>query len=69
MKKARPILFVLALALIAAIVSLTQKSPQTFKPEEEFTLKTWVPIHLGPLDLSINKAVVYLALGSSSVSS
>ena len=64
MKKARPILFVLALALIAAIVSLTQKSPQTFKPEEEFTLKTWVPIHLGPLDLSINKAVVYMALGS-----
>lgn len=64
MKKARPILIVIALALIAAVFSLTQKSPQTFNPEEEFTLKSWIPIHLGPLDLSINKAVAYLALGS-----
>ena len=64
MKKARPILIVIALALVAAVFSLTQKSPQTFNPEEEFTLKSWIPIHLGPLDLSINKAVAYLALGS-----
>ena len=25
---------------------------------------TWIPIHLGPLDISINKAVVYLMLGA-----
>ena len=36
----------------------------TFHPEEEFKLNDWVPIHLGPLDLSINKAVAYLALGT-----
>ncbi|MBA3717327.1 MAG: F0F1 ATP synthase subunit A [Actinobacteria bacterium] len=36
----------------------------TFDPAEEFKLHDWIPIHLGPLDLSINKAVVYLALGS-----
>ena len=35
----------------------------TFNPANEFELKQWVSIHLGPLDLSINKAVVYLALG------
>ncbi len=35
-----------------------------FHPEEEFQLKEWVPIHVGTLDLSINKAVAYLALGS-----
>ena len=35
----------------------------TFNPEDEFRLHTWVPIHLGPLDLSINKAVAYLWLG------
>ena len=64
MKKARPILFALGLVLIAAIFALTTHKPQEFKPDEEFVLKTWVPIHLGPLDLSINKAVVYLALGS-----
>jgi F-type H+-transporting ATPase subunit a len=34
----------------------------TFNPANEFELKQWVGIHLGPLDLSINKAVAYLAL-------
>ena len=29
-------------------------------------LDHWMPIHLGPLDLSINKAVVYLLLGALS---
>ena len=36
----------------------------SFHPEEEFKLNDWVSIHLGPLDMSINKAVAYLALGS-----
>jgi F-type H+-transporting ATPase subunit a len=36
----------------------------TFDPEKEFELKPWVPIHLGPIDLSINKAVAYLWLGA-----
>jgi F-type H+-transporting ATPase subunit a len=36
----------------------------TFDPANEFELKQWVGIHLGPLDLSINKAVVYLALSA-----
>jgi F-type H+-transporting ATPase subunit a len=36
----------------------------TFNPEDEFRLHTWVSIHLGPLDLSINKAVAYIWLGS-----
>jgi F-type H+-transporting ATPase subunit a len=36
-----------------------------FHPEEEFELEEWVPIHLGPLDLSINKAVAYLWLGGA----
>jgi len=35
-----------------------------FHPEDEFRLEEWVPIHIGPLDLSINKAVAYLALGA-----
>jgi F-type H+-transporting ATPase subunit a len=36
-----------------------------FNPEEEFQLDEWVPIHIGPLDLSINKAVVYLLIGTA----
>jgi F-type H+-transporting ATPase subunit a len=63
-KKLLPVLIALGLILAAAIFALTSHKAGTFKPEEEFTLKSWVPIHLGPLDLSINKAVAYLALGS-----
>jgi F-type H+-transporting ATPase subunit a len=36
-----------------------------FHPEEEFELPAWVSIHLGPLDMSINKAVVYLWVGAA----
>ena len=35
-----------------------------FDPSEEFEQHPWVPIHLGPVDLSITKAVAYLILGS-----
>jgi F-type H+-transporting ATPase subunit a len=38
---------------------------EKFKPQNEFALKEWVPIHLGPIDMSINKAVMYLVLASS----
>src|SRR5438105_14153853 len=36
----------------------------TFNPANEFELQHWVAIRLGPIDLSINKAVVYLALSA-----
>ena len=36
-----------------------------FDPTTEFEQHEWVPIHLGPLDLSITKAVVYLMLGAA----
>jgi F-type H+-transporting ATPase subunit a len=36
-----------------------------FEPQEEFELPAWVPIHIGPLDMSINKAVVYLWVGAA----
>jgi F-type H+-transporting ATPase subunit a len=35
-----------------------------FDPTHEFELDPWVEIHLGPIDMSINKAVVYLMIGS-----
>lgn len=34
-----------------------------FDPQHEFLLEEWIPIHLGPLDMSVNKAVVYLWVG------
>ncbi len=36
----------------------------TFDPSEEFNQHPWLPIHLGPLDLSVTKAVAYLWLGA-----
>jgi F-type H+-transporting ATPase subunit a len=49
-----------ALVLLAA----QPAAAGTFDPAKEFELKEWVSIHLGPLDLSINKAVAYLALSA-----
>jgi F-type H+-transporting ATPase subunit a len=40
-----------------------QAAEEEFSPEHEFVLEEWIPLHLGPLDLSVNKAVVYLWVG------
>ena len=47
-----------------ALASTTEGGKEEFNPEHDFELGEWVPIKLGPLDLSINKAVAYLILGS-----
>jgi F-type H+-transporting ATPase subunit a len=44
-------------------VALAQEEEE-FDPAHEWELQEWIPIHLGPLDLSINKAVAYLLLGT-----
>jgi F-type H+-transporting ATPase subunit a len=54
----------LAVALLALTTPAPALAKGEFDPSEEFVLDEWVPIHLGPLDLSINKAVVYLWLGA-----
>ena len=56
-----------ALFLVATLALLAPSSAFArgeFDPTEEFEQHEWVPIHLGPLDLSITKAVVYLMLAS-----
>ena len=37
---------------------------EEFDPSHEWLLHEWIPIHIGPLDLSITKAVAYLILGT-----
>jgi F-type H+-transporting ATPase subunit a len=37
---------------------------EEFKPQDEFKLHDWIPIKIGGIDLSINRAVLYLALAS-----
>ncbi len=59
MKRLAAVLFTLALIAPSAAMAKGE-----FHPEEEFELHDWLPIHLGPLNMSINKAVAYLLLGA-----
>jgi F-type H+-transporting ATPase subunit a len=54
----------LGVALFALAFPQAAFARGTFDPTEEFAQHDWVPIHLGPLDLSITKAVAYLMLGT-----
>jgi F-type H+-transporting ATPase subunit a len=47
-----------------ALASSAEGEEEEFNPEHDFEIGEWVPIHIGPLDLSINKATAYLILGT-----
>ena len=51
--------------MIQAVTGFLLAASEDFQPQEEFTLHPWVSIELGPIDLSINKAVVYLLVGAA----
>ena len=54
---------------IATLLALSIPTPAfargTFDPTTEFEQHDWIPIHLGPLNLSITKAVAYLLIGTA----
>jgi len=50
--------------LLALVVPQGALARGDFDPTTEFEQHEWVPIHIGPLDLSITKAVVYLMLAT-----
>jgi F-type H+-transporting ATPase subunit a len=55
----------LAIFLFLALPSIAMAADEEeFNPEHDFEIGEWIPIHLGPIDLSINKAVAYLILGT-----
>jgi F-type H+-transporting ATPase subunit a len=56
---------VVGLLLILFAVFGSAGKNDAFKPEQEFKLDPWIPIHIGPLDLSINKAVFYLWIAAA----
>jgi F-type H+-transporting ATPase subunit a len=53
------------LGLLFAIVLGSEGKNEEFKPQDEFKLDNWIPLHIGPIDMSINKAVLYLFLGAA----
>jgi F-type H+-transporting ATPase subunit a len=54
-----------ALGTIALLLPANAFARGEFDPTTEFEQHEWIPIHLGPLNMSITKAVVYLMLGSA----
>jgi F-type H+-transporting ATPase subunit a len=54
----------LALGLLFAVLLGSEGKDEAFKPQNEFKLDSWISLHIGPLDMSINKAVLYLFLGA-----
>ena len=55
----------LTATLLALALPADALAKGVFHPETEFEQHPWVPIHLGPLDLSITKAVVFLMIGTA----
>jgi F-type H+-transporting ATPase subunit a len=63
--------FVLAVGLLLALPSVALASSGGGQQEDkgafisqEWELHDWIPIHIGPINMSINKAVAYLLLGA-----
>jgi F-type H+-transporting ATPase subunit a len=55
----------LALGILFAVLLGSSGKDEEFQPQNEFKLDNWISLHIGPLDMSINKAVLYLFLGAA----
>jgi F-type H+-transporting ATPase subunit a len=53
------------LAILFYVVFGKEPKNNEFKPQNEFKLHDWIPIKIGGLDLSINRAVLYLWLAAA----
>src|SRR4051794_7415057 len=56
---------VIALTTFALIAPASAFARGDFDPTTEFEQHEWIPIHLGPLNLSVTKAVAYLWIGAA----
>jgi len=64
-KRALAIATLLALTLPSLALAQSGEEETKFDPSEEWHLQTWGPeLKIGPIDMSINKAVAYLILGT-----
>ena len=53
-----------AIAILLGVLFGSEGRNDAFQPQEEFRLNPWIEIHVGGLDMSINKAVFYLFLAA-----
>jgi F-type H+-transporting ATPase subunit a len=54
----------LGLTILLGVLFGSSGKNEEFKPQNEFKLDAWIPIKIGNIDLSINRAVFYLLLAS-----
>ena len=54
-----------AVAILMLLIFGSSGKDESFQPQNEFKLEPWISIHLAGIDLSINKAVLYLVLASA----
>lgn len=52
------------MVVLVAIFGATGEENEEYEPQDEFKLDAWIPIEIGPIDMSINKAVLYLFLAA-----
>jgi F-type H+-transporting ATPase subunit a len=50
--------------ILVALIFGSEGKNEEFKPQEEFRLEPWINLKIGGIDMSINRAVFYLALAS-----
>jgi F-type H+-transporting ATPase subunit a len=55
----------LAIAILMLLIFPSSGKEEHFQPQNEFKLEPWITLELGGIDLSINKAVLYLFLASA----
>lgn len=55
----------LALAMLMLLIFGNAGKNEAFQPQNEFKLEPWLSLHLAGIDLSVNKAVLYLVLASA----
>ena len=55
---------VLVIVIVLGVAFGSEGRNDAYKPQNEFKLDPWVSIHIGSIDMSINKAVLYLFLAS-----
>jgi F-type H+-transporting ATPase subunit a len=55
---------IVTLAVALAALFPSEGKNDAYKPQNEFKLDNWISLEIGPFDMSINKAVLYLFLAS-----
>ena len=56
---------VFALSILVGILFPKEPENNHYKPQNEFKLDPWIELKFGPIDMSINKAVLYLAIAAA----